>query len=220
MTRVRVLVEGQTEREFVKSVLKPRLDSSSVYLHALMFRPRGGVPEYTEAKDRIVHSLKEDNGLICTTMVDYYALPKAWPGREAANSCRTVQDKAKTIEAALLAEIQKQMGQSFNPARFIPYVQMHEFEALLFSDSVSLAGCLGEEGLAEVFQGIRNACTSPEEINDNFETCPSRRIGKVYPEFKKTIDGISAASQIGLNRMRQECPHFNEWITKLESLAE
>jgi hypothetical protein len=101
----------------------------------------------------------------------------------------------------------------------MPYVQMHEFEALLFSSPAKLAESLGDEKLSSIFQTIRKEFSTPEEIDDNYDTCPSRRIEEVFQGFKKTINGITAASRIGLEKMRQECPHFNEWITKLEDVG-
>lgn len=218
MNRVRVLVEGQTEQAFVKDILKPYFDLRQIYLHAVKLRRQGGITPYERAKDVIVKSLKEDSGLICTTMVDFYAMPTDWPGRIESKSCRNYQDKAQKVEQSLLDDIIKQISEKWNPERFIPYVQMHEFEALLFSAPVKLAESLGDSNLASDLIKIRNECSTPEEINDNHDTCPSRRIKYVFQGFRKIANGISAASLIGLETMRQECPHFNEWIAKLENL--
>ncbi len=218
MNRVRVLVEGQTEQAFVRDILKPYFDSNGVYLHAVMFRRTGGICPYSRAKEILSRSLKEDTSLICTTMVDFYGLPSDWPGRNQAKRCKDYLDKAITIESNICNDIKECLGDSFNPSRIIPYIQMHEFEALLFSSPERLAQSLGQAELSSVFQTIRNEFLNPEEINDNYDTCPSRRIEGVFQDFKKTINGIAAADQIGLDCMRKECPHFNEWITKLENL--
>lgn len=218
MNRVRVLVEGQTEKAFVREVLKPHFDPHQIYLHAVMLRPRGGMPQYTQAKEAIVRSLKEDDGIICTTMVDFYGMPTDWPGRDQENRCLGCEAKADIIEKGVLEDIAGHLGDSFDPHRLIPYVQMHEYEALLFSSPEKLADNLGDERLSSAFLNIRKQFKNPEEINDDYETCPSRRIEKVFRNFRKTIDGVSAAYRIGLEVMRQECPHFNEWITKLESI--
>ena len=218
MRRVRVLVEGQTERAFVETVLKPHFAAFGIYCHAMLFRPKGGVPQYNGAKDRIIRSLKSDAGLYCTTMVDFYGMPTDWPDRGAANGCQTVVEKAKIVEDALFSDIQIQMGDSFNSKRFIPYVQMHEFEALLFSNPHVLASKL-DASLTELFQRIRSDFSSPEDINDHYETCPSRRIEKVYSGYSKVVDGPQVAGAIGLEVIRSECPHFDQWLTKLESLA-
>lgn len=218
MSRVRVLVEGQTERALVRDILKPHFGSHQIDLHAVMLSRQGGMPRYAKAKDVIVRSLKEDIALICTTMVDFYGMPMDWPGRHQANRCQTCAEKADIVECGVLEDIAGSLGKSFNPRRLIPYVQMHEFEALLFSSPKKLAESLGDKELTSVFLTIRNNFSTPEDIDDHYDTCPSRRIEGVCQGFRKTIDGITAASRIGLETMRQECPHFDEWITKLEHL--
>lgn len=219
MNRVRVLVEGQTEQGFVREILRPYFDPRQIYLHAVKFRRQGGIIPYERAKEVILRSLKEDAGLICTTMVDFYGMPADWPGRQQANRSQTYTEKAATVEAGILKDITSQLGNSFNPDRLMPYVQMHEFEALLFSSPAKLAQSLGIEKSIPAFMAIRNEFSNPEEINDHYDTCPSRRIEKVFEGFKKTIDGITTADRIGLETMRQECPHFNEWIARLEGIG-
>ncbi len=219
MSRVRILVEGPTEETFVNDILSPHLNQIGVYPYALLFRRRGGSFKYEKCQKVILSALKQDKSAQITTMVDFYGMPGDWPGRNESQSCRDYQDKAQRVEQALRDDIIAQMGESWNPARFIPYVQMHEFEALLFSSPVKLAESLGDERLSSTFLTIRNEFPTPEEINDDYETCPSRRIEGEFQSYKKTIDGVTAASRIGLGKMRQECPHFNEWITKLESIG-
>jgi hypothetical protein len=109
------------------------------------------------------------------------------------------------------------MGDSWNPAQFIPYVQMHDFEALLFSDISVLAA--DNLRISMQLACILGSFSCPEEINDNYETCPSRRIKQHIENYVKTVDGIIAAHKIGLTKIRRECPHFNEWITKLEDIG-
>jgi len=109
------------------------------------------------------------------------------------------------------------MGGSWNPAQFIPYVQMHEFEALLFSDTSILAA--SNSRISTQLERILQSFSCPEEINDNYDTCPSRRIKQHIENYVKTVDGIIAARKIGLKKMRQECPHFNTWIAKLENIG-
>jgi len=219
MNRVRVLVEGQTEQAFIRDILSPYFDLRQIYLHAVKLRRQGGITPYERAKDVITKSLKEDAALICTTMVDFYGMPTDWPGREQANRCRGCAEKADIVEDSILKDITESLGSSFNPFRLMPYVQMHEFEALLFSSPLKLAESLGDKKLSSIFQTIRNEFSTPEEINDNYDTCPSRRIEGFFEGFKKTINGISAASRIGLETIRQECPHFNKWIEKLENIG-
>ena len=121
----------------------------------------------------IVNHLREDRTCIATTMVDYYGMPQcgpaAWPGRAAAPTLLSSR-RAETVEQALAADIRQALGPRFHPRRFVPYVVMHEFEALLFSDCVGLARSVGQPDLASSLQAIRDSFTSPEEIDDSPNT--------------------------------------------------
>jgi hypothetical protein len=106
-----------------------------------------------------------------------------------------------------------------NPGqRFISYVSMHEMEALYFSDPVCLAGKLGVN--QRYVDAILSECGEPEQINDHFETKPSKRLEKLTSRFKKTSTGIAIATAIGIPKMREACPLFNNWVATLEQLAE
>jgi hypothetical protein len=220
MIRVHVLVEGQTEETFVKSVLQPYFNQHEAYLFPrLLGKPghKGGVGEYARARQDILTTLKQDAGVFCATMFDYYGMPNSWPNREAARQ-KPFAEKPGTIEQAILADISAELGGSFNCARLIPYVQMHEFEALLFSDPKVLADGLELADDAPT-HGIADQFNSPEEINDSEQTAPSKRIMGLNPGYAKVSDGVRISQKIGLTTMRAQCPHFNEWIGKLEALA-
>ena len=102
--------------------------------------------------------------------------------------------------------------------RFIPYVQMYEFEALLFSDSKSFAKGIDRSHLASDFQSIRDSFDSPEEINDSPVTAPSKRVLELVSGYEKPLFGTLAALEIGLKTMRHECQLFDTWLKKLEAL--
>ena len=217
MSRVRILVEGQTEETFVNDILCPHLYQMGIYPHAFLFRKKGGSFAYQRVRREILNSLKEDHARICTTMVDFYGMPTDWPGRVESQLCRNYQDKAQTVEQALSEDILTEMGDSWNPIQFIPYVQMHEFEALLFSNTSILAG--SNPRISTQLECVSQSFSCPEEINDNYDMCPSRRIKQHIENYVKTLDGIVIARKIGLETMRRECLHFNEWITKLEGIG-
>jgi hypothetical protein len=151
-------------------------------------------------------------------MVDYYALPLNWPGRSEAPRKKTAAAKAEHVEAALLADMGEILGPGFDTRRFVPLVMMHEFEALLFSDPDRFAHEIGRESLSENFRAIRDEFNSPEDINDSAETAPSKRIERLFPGYEKPLFGVLAAMGIGLATIRQECPHFNNWLERLEGL--
>jgi hypothetical protein len=154
-------------------------------------------------------------------MFDFYGMPSDWPGRTAACSM-ALEKKGPFVEDALLDDVCKIAGKDFRRELFIPYVQMHEFEALLFADVAKMSETLrrigGPDDLGESLETIVRAAGSPEAINDNWETCPSRRILGLVPRYRKPFHGLVVAEQIGLNAMRRACPHFGQWVARLENL--
>ena len=132
MSEVVAIVEGETEQTFVRDQLAAHLGFLNVTIWAVLpgrHRRHGGVKEWPVAREDILRTLKE--GRYCTTMFDYYAMPDSWPGRTFANGL-TWDQRASHVEAAMLADIVQMAGNSFNPRQFVPYVQLHEFEALAF----------------------------------------------------------------------------------------
>ena len=228
MTRLFIHVEGETEETFVNLVLAPHLyDLGYVEVIARLIGDqrrrsrRGGIRPWTETRRGIVNQLRQDAGLFVTTMVDYYGLPTqagAWPGRAEANRLPFPQ-RAVHVENAIRTDVAAAVGDSFNPSRFVPYVMMHEFEAMLFSDCQRFAEAIGRLELAGSFQVIRDAFATPEEIDDSPACAPSKRIVNLMPDYQKPTDGTAAASAIGLNTMRGECPHFGQWLARLERLV-
>jgi len=156
-------------------------------------------------------------------MVDYYGLPrtgdKAWPGRDLAANLPFPQ-KAPCVETALRNDLNTVMRHDFNPRRFIPFVIMHEFEGLLFSDCSAFSRGIYRPELKTDFQAIRDEFQTPEEIDDSPITAPSKRVLNIIPNYQKPILGTLAAAEIGLVAIRAECPHFSDWLNQLEQAAE
>ena len=151
-------------------------------------------------------------------MVDYYGLPRAWPGREEA-SALPYPENVERVERALLEDVEQAMGQAFNPSRFIPFVMIHEFEALLFSNCARFAEAINREDLTPHLQDIRDCFPNPEQIDDSPDTAPSKRIVDLIPGYQKPLMGVLAAQAIGVDAMRAECPHFDSWLEQLEAAA-
>ncbi len=224
MPRLLVHVEGQTEETFVKEVLRPHLHnygyegvSARIVGNA---RQRGGIRSWSSVRDGILNHLKEDAGSVISTMVDYYGLPqtggKAWPGRTEAGAL-AFEQRARSVENALLTDVCREMGRNFDSSRFIPFVVMHEFEGLLFSDCSLFAKGIERPDLAPKFQAIRDQFSTPEEINDSPITAPSKRVQNLVPGYQKPLFGAFAILEIGLDKIRSECPHFRSWIERLEA---
>ena len=228
MTRLIVHVEGQTEETLVRELIAPHfyehgfLDVSARLIGTARQRTRrGGAKSWASVRAEIAGHLRGDQGVLSTTIVDYYGLPQyghaAWPGRSTASGC-PFPLKGKTVEDALSADLYRSTDENVG-RRFIPYVMMHEFEALLFSDCVRFAAGIDRPTLASRLQAIRDSFSSPEEIDDSPHTAPSKRILELNPGYEKPLMGAVAALEIGLGAMRSECPHFDYWLTKLESLV-
>ena len=120
-------------------------------------------------------------------MVDYYGLPETWPGRKEAGHQKSLRKRAASVEQAVLDDISESLGGSFDPRRFVPYVVMHEFEGLLFSDPDRFAQGMGMPDLSSELQAIRDEFDNPEEINDSPETHPSRRVRDLYKGYRRTF---------------------------------
>lgn len=226
MSRLLIHVEGETEETFVNEILAPHLYnngytkvSARLIGNARLRDRRGGIRSWEAVRKDIINHLREDAGCLATTMVDYYALPqtgsRAWPGRETAGAI-SFDRKAPAVEEALSADICQAMGAGFDPVRFIPFVMMHEFEGLLFSDCEAFGRGIGRPELTPEFQAIRNHFESPEEINDDPVTAPSKRVERLFPGYEKPLLGTLAILEIGLETLRNECPHFSHWLTQLE----
>ena len=170
-----------------------------------------------------MHHLREDRGRIVTTMVDYYGLPQRWrqsagQGRAEA-SLRPFRDKAALIQDGMSADIAGEMGDGFDTRRFVPYVMMHEYEALLFSDCERFGAGIGRPELVPRNSRISGIpFTTPEEIDESPEGAPSKRILALVDGYQKPLLGVLAAQEIGLQRICTQCPHFSDWLDRLESL--
>ena len=214
MIRINIICEGQTEERFVKDLLYAHLFPLGILVNPIGLR-RGD--SYQKYKRNVLQTLRSDPKAYVTSMVDLYGMSEEFPGYAASRDLQP-HAKAQAIEEAIHADITSEIEDSY---RFIPYVQLHEFEALLFSDAELLESSLRMD--ADFPPGallrVREAYLSPEHINDNRETAPSKRILSHVPYYSKTADGILIAIEIGINKMQQECAHFNRWVERLGSLS-
>lgn len=223
MTRLIVIVEGKTEEGFVKEILAPHLSSFDVFATATMMggartrSDRGGVRPWQGVLMKICDFLRQDRSLVVSTMVDYYGMPRDWPGRAAVPpSGATPSQIAEPIERGMWDAVVSEMGSGFDASRFVPYVMMHEFEAMLFSDCNGLAVGIRQPALAQDLQTVRDEFATPEAIDDSPDSAPSKRIERLFPGYRKRLMGTAAARAIGLEAIREECPHFAEWMGRLE----
>jgi hypothetical protein len=227
MARLLIHVEGETEETFVNELLSSHLYafgyenvSARIIGNARLRESRGGIRAWNTVRKDILNHLKEDSGCLATMMVDYYGLPqsgdRAWPGRAEAGNL-PFEQKAACVERLLLADISQILGGEFEARRFIPFVVMHEYEGLLFSDCEGFAEAIARPQLGQRFQEIRQQFATPEEIDDSPITAPSKRVEALVAGYEKPLFGTLAALKIGLDKIRNECPHFRDWLDQLEA---
>ena len=213
--RVHLIVEGQTELLFCRDVLAPYMGERGIILtRSLISKPgaNGGDVKFSRARRDILNHLREKSAPIVSTMVDYYGI-KEWPDLEKARKCSVPQQIADILNEAVRRRICE--DDVTRGCRFVPYISMHEFEALLFSRPDVLAIHLGVKQ-SEVDDLVSNS-GGTESINSGRDTAPSKRILKWCPSYKKTIDGIAIAKEIGIPTIRKACPLFDAWLNELES---
>ncbi len=219
--RVLVLVEGQTEERFIKDVLAPPfLDRGLVLSPTILVTKRakdgstfkGGLSGFGKFRNDTRRLLGEAGGALVTTVLDYYRLPRDFPG---------MGDRPSGSPIERVRHIERAIAQAFGgPRYFIPFLALHEYEAWLFSSTDELPRVLTQHERQPEFARIRGEFSGPEDINERPDHSPSKRIIRLFPTYRKTVHGVAAAKRIGLDAIRRECPHFNEWILQLENFAE
>lgn len=223
--QVYVIVEGQTEQTFIRDILAPTLSLQGIYLHpALIGKPghKGGDIRFDRAVNDIGQFLKQRSDTFVSTMFDYFCIDPNWPGRSevlhqtTSGTKLTPQQKAEILETATLDAVIQRYPDSNAQKRFIPYIEMHEFEALLFCD----ANILAEKAQIDLktIQAILKQHGEPEAINDDPDQAPSKQILTHNPYYRKVVMGTVITESIGLRTLRKKCSHFNQWLSKLENL--
>jgi hypothetical protein len=226
MIRLNMIVEGQTEEAFAHAVLEAPLAQREIFVSVRCAETsrdrkqhqvyRGGLIDYSRARGDLWRWMKEDQHPEAwfTTMFDLYGLPDDFPAYETARKLANPRERVIALESAFRQDI--------NHPRFVPYLQLHEFEALLLADPSKFDWEFIEHTPAITrLVSLAAQYASPEQIDDGADTAPSKRIIREIPEyeFRKASAGPIIASKIGLPVLRQKCMHFHEWMEKLEALA-
>lgn len=227
MTRVKIICEGRTEGDFVKKIIAPHLLGFGVNASSpILGEPgrKGGDVRNKRVIDDIVTHLETDRNAFCTTFFDFYGMKTDVPGRSEAAKKSDHKEKKQIVEDAIFKTIKEKVGDT-TIRRFKTYIQMYEFEGLLFSNIKKMSSRLSD-GDSIIEQKIQSTfeetlkTRSPEEINDSSETAPSKRIKKMVSNYAKITSGIPLAEDIGLKEIREKCLLFDEWIKWLESLSQ
>jgi len=223
MREILIVTEGQTEQKFVSSILIPYFSEQGIYhIYPKTIRTSkdhyGGLVNYGRLKDDINRHMRSKNGAIITTFLDFYRVPESMPNYDECRRKRNVDERINCLISFL-----EEDTEVLNNNIFLPYLQKHEFEALLFSEITWAAAVLNTNGQNEL-QKVLNNFPNPENINEGNETAPSKRLINIFREhsserYDKIIYGELISSQIGMDIMMEQCPGFANWINDIVKLA-
>jgi hypothetical protein len=223
--QLNVFCEGQTEQVFCARVLQPHLFRDGTGLvHTLAVGEKdhrhvhgiGRRPVYGRVRKFILNTINQRarHDVYFTTLFDLYALPADFPGRDTNR--RNPADPTPCVEA-----LEAAFKQDINCRNFIPHLQLHEFETILFADPeafrIAFENC---DQAVERLKEVAGSFTTVEHIDDGKDTAPSKRIIEVLPAYdgRKATAGPDIAEYIGLETIRSKCPHFHGWLEKLEGI--
>lgn len=206
-----IIVEGQTEQEFVNQVLRKYLTDRGVScVNAMLIRTsrkgRGGFVNFDHLKRDITSVLNSEKDAIVTTFVDFFRCPTNMPGYEEAAK---MVDHVKAVEL-----LEENLANSFGTSRFIPYIQLHEFEALLYSSNKGFETYWSEEQSKRTEEIIKQFA-NPEDINSRPETAPSKRLLNIKEDYDKVAEGNLIALEVGIEDMLSRCPRFKAWVEQI-----
>jgi hypothetical protein len=218
MRRIIIVCEGETEKEFCNTILRPHFNSKNIFIQApLIKKSMGGIVRWEVIKKQINLHLYYDKSAYVTTLFDYYGLYEKhnFPNWENAEKEPNKNKRMLILEKGMYEDI----GDTLR-LRYIPYIQLHEFEGLLFNEinvfyeQIPLNELIGIDELEKTFQEFDN----PEMINNNKKTSPSHRLERIILGYDKIVYGNILAEAIGLKRLRDKSPRFNLWLNKIEQL--
>lgn len=172
--RLYIVVEGQTEEEFVKDLMAPFFMERGIYVYPLIIHTskghKGGFVNYSHLRNDVNKLLKsQGQDVIVSTFVDFFRCPEL-PGQDVWGNISN--------HLAQVAEMELSMKRDINDRRFYPYIQLHEFEALLFSSGKGFKNYFDEKCSAEI-QAIIDSYENPEDINSTPEGAPSKRLLRI-----------------------------------------
>ena len=218
MNQLVFIVEGITEEAFVKSLLGPYLSSKYGFPRVQVTRittspgHKGGFVNFQHLNRDVNLYLRRSRSFIVTTMVDFYRIPDNVPGYDRLPSVRDPYDKVALLEDAFATH--------FHNKHFVPYIQLHEFEALLFTNVDRFRDVFSPKKYnRDALDAIVREFPNPELIDDGVLTAPSYRLKRIVRHYNKVVHGVALTQAIGMHTMCKRCRHFDEWLERLATFA-
>jgi hypothetical protein len=213
MKRLVFIVEGETEESFVNHILQAYFQKCGFYNAVQCFKikqTRGGIHKYSQVLNDVKKTIHEHDAIV-TTMFDLYALPNSFPGYKEAQNIEDHLERVKFLESKMKEDLEKELRKQVN--NYIPYIQLHEFEALVFSSTEGFKALYDDDemnykGICKVVKEFPN----PEDINNSPATAPSKRMKNLIDRYDKVVDGVNLIEFTGIKTILEKCPHFKEWI--------
>ncbi|QEK51034.1 DUF4276 family protein [Pedobacter aquae] len=209
MSRLVFIVEGDTEIILVQNLIVPYFINKGFNnpIHAQTIisnrkqHKKGGVVGYDKFKNEVKRTLAQGN-VIVTTFIDFFRIPTDFP--------------SYTTDSSLVDKIENAIHTDFNNhPNFIPYIQLHELEALMFSNIAGFDLVIDDQKSLDKIKKIIDDYPNPEDINNSPATAPSKRLEKIY-NYDKTGDGEMIFEMIGIDAIIEKCPRFANWLKVLE----
>jgi len=218
MKRIIIICEGQTEQSFCNDVLQPYFSQRGILLHTPTTKKKnGGIVCWEALKHQIELHLLEDKTAFVTTLIDYYGLyaHHGFPRWDEAEQKTDRNKRMEILESGMKNDVRENLQ-----SRFIAYIQLHEFEGILFSDISVFGKSFEKQEFADYayLESTIQEHSNPEMINNRSETAPSKRLSKIIRNYSKIVHAPLLAHDIGLVKIREKCPRFTNWISQIENL--
>lgn len=218
MERIIIICEGPTEEEFCKKTLTPYFQKHQIYVQSpLIKHSNGGIVRWDVLKKQIENHLKQDKTAYVTLLIDYYGLYQKYefPGWEESLSIPDKSSRLDFLEQKMAEAIEESLRY-----RFIPYMQLHEFEGILFNNLEVFDLLFNEDEILarEELEAVFKEFDNPEMINNSPDNAPSKRLKRIIKGYNKIVYGNILAEEIGLTGIRSKCPRFDGWITRINNI--
>ncbi len=216
MKQLIIIGEGQTEQSFCKDVLYDYFLGKEIIIHnPTIKKTKGGIVAWKVLKKEIENYLFSASDAFVTTLIDYYGITDkhGFPSWDESKKQLNTPKRVTFLEQAMQQEIAPSVKH-----RFTPYIQLFEFEALLFSDPQVFDRNFEKQEFLDYAYLQATLLLNPEEINGGTDTAPSKRLERTIKDYNKVVYGSLLAQDIGLEKMREKCPRFDNWIQTLEKI--